>query len=86
MEFRDGNALAGVLAEVFDVDVTVAVITCDGCGRSGPLAEGRVYDRGLGAVMRCPGCDGILARVVRTPSDLWLDLRGSTSVRIPMAD
>lgn len=83
MEFRDGNALGGVFGEVFSVDLTVAVVTCDGCGRSGPFAEGRVYDRGPGAVMRCPGCDAILARVVRTPTDVWLDLRGATSVRIP---
>src|SRR6266540_1055543 len=53
----DGNALAGPLQEVFSVDVTAAVARCDGCGRTGPIAEARVYDRAPGLVARCPGCD-----------------------------
>jgi hypothetical protein len=27
----------------------------------------------------------VLARLVRTPTDAWLDLRGARSVRIPLA-
>jgi hypothetical protein len=33
----DGNAAAGLLAEVFTVEATTAVVTCAGCGASGPL-------------------------------------------------
>lgn len=86
MEYRDGNALAGVFAEAFGVDLTVAVLTCGACGRSGAVAEGQVYDRGPGAVMRCPGCEEILVRVARTRTDVWLDLRGSAALRIPVSD
>jgi hypothetical protein len=33
-------------------------------------------------VVRCPGCGHLLARLVRTPTDVWLDLRGAQSWRI----
>jgi hypothetical protein len=83
LRYRDGNALSGVFAEVLGVDVSTTVLTCTGCGGSGPFARGHVYDDGPGAVLRCPDCNEILVRIVRTPTDLWLDLRGSTSWRIP---
>lgn len=35
-------------------------------------------------MVRCPGCEDILARLVRTPTDVWLDLRGAWSWRIPI--
>jgi uncharacterized protein DUF6510 len=30
----DGNAVAGLLQEVFAVEITTAIGTCDGCGTS----------------------------------------------------
>jgi hypothetical protein len=33
-------------------------------------------------VVRCPGCDHVLVRLVQTPTDVWLDLRGAQSWRI----
>jgi hypothetical protein len=74
--YLDGNAAAGVLADIFAVDLTVAVGRCVGCGRTGVLAEARVYADAPGTVVRCPGCDGVLLRVVRGPDRTWLDLRG----------
>ena len=79
----DGNAVAGAFAEVFGFDVTTATLTCAGCGRVGVFAESHVYQRAPGIVERCPGCDHVLARLVQTPTDVWLDLRGAQSWRIP---
>ena len=72
----DGNAAAGVLGEIFRVDVTAAVGQCAGCGRVGALAETRVWASGPGLVVRCRGCAGVLVRVVHGSSRTWLDLSG----------
>jgi Family of unknown function (DUF6510) len=72
----DAQAAAGDLSLIFAFDVTTAVAVCDGCGREGPFAELRLYGGGMGAVIRCPGCDAILLRVVTTPRGTWLDMHG----------
>jgi hypothetical protein len=79
----DGNAAAGAFADVLGFDVTTAMLTCAGCGVVAAFAESHVYHRGPGIVVRCPGCDDVLARLAQTPTDVWLDLRGAQSWRIP---
>ena len=56
-----------------------------GCGHIGVFAEARVYVDAPGMVARCQGCDDVLVRVVTTPNDTYLDLRGLTYLRIPSA-
>jgi hypothetical protein len=80
----DGNAVAGDFAEVLGFDATTATLTCAGCGRVGVFAETHVYNRAPGIVVRCPGCEEVLARLVRTRTDVWLDVRGTRSWRIPI--
>lgn len=80
----DGNAALGPFAEFLGVDVSASTLCCAGCGTANPLAATVVYDRGPGMVMRCPHCGDAMARLVRTPADVWLDLRGATAWRIPM--
>ena len=82
--YEDGNALAGPLGEIFAVDVTVAVQRCANCGRIGPVAELRVYRHAPGLVARCPGCDGVVLRLVRTPDAAFLDLTGTLNLKIPL--
>ena len=79
----DGNAAAGPFAEIFAVDVTTVSVTCAGCDATAAFAEQRAFVGGPGTVLRCPGCDHLLARVVQTPTELWLDLSGSSSWRFP---
>jgi len=83
--YLDGNAAAGALSEVFAVDVTAAIGQCDGCGQTGVFAEARLYVDAPGLVARCSGCDAVLLRVVTTPNDTFLDLRGLTYLRVPSA-
>jgi hypothetical protein len=60
----DGNALAGVLAEVFGgADMTSAMRACGSCGQRHVVAEHRLY-RGAGFVLRCPGCEDVALTVV----------------------
>ncbi len=74
----DGNAAAGTLGEVFSFEATTAEYACDGCGRTGMLGEAMVYEaRGLGMVVRCPGCDGALIRLAYVRGRNMVDLRGA---------
>jgi hypothetical protein len=84
-DFVDGNELAGPFSEIFATDITVAEGRCVHCGRQGPVAELRVYAQAPGWVGRCPGCDEVVLRLVRGPESAWLDLRGTVSLRIPLA-
>jgi hypothetical protein len=81
----DGSAAAGPFADVFGVDVSTATVTCGGCRSSAAFAEQQAFLGGPGTVLRCRGCDHVLARVVQTTSELWLDLSGCTSWRFPLA-
>lgn len=81
-DYLDGNAAAGVLSEIFAVDLTTAIGQCNGCGRASVFAESHVYVDAPGTVARCPGCEAVLLRVVSTPTDTFLDLRGLTYLRV----
>lgn len=76
----DGNAAAGMLDEIFRVDVTSAVATCAGCGARGAMGEVHVYPHGPGVVLRCPGCDGVMLRFARIRGRLVADMRGVRNV------
>jgi DNA-directed RNA polymerase subunit RPC12/RpoP len=82
--YVDGNALAGPLSEVFAVDLTTALSRCVNCGAAGPVARLRVYRQAPGLVARCPGCGGVVLRMVRSPDAAHLDLRGTVSLTIPL--
>lgn len=84
-DYVDGNAVAGLFAEAFGLDVAVVMVACSNCGLAYRFAEGHVYHRGPGAVARCPACGQVTARAVRTPTDVWLDPRGSRSWRIAIS-
>jgi hypothetical protein len=73
----DGNAAAGLLREWFTFDVTAAGVTCGGCAATAQIGEIRVYGGTMGAIFRCAHCDTVIARMVRTPAGLWLDMQGA---------
>jgi len=69
----DGNALGGMLLEVFGHEMTDAQGCCDGCGTVRQVAEMLVY-RGPGDVMRCPTCGSVMivAVTIRERTRVWL--------------
>jgi hypothetical protein len=83
-DYVDGNMLAGVLGELFTMDVTTAVAMCASCGASSAIAQAHVYPDAPGMVARCPACSAVLLRLVRGPDRAWLDLRGVTSLQVAM--
>jgi uncharacterized Zn finger protein len=76
MDGLDGNAIGGLLHEVFGAEMTAAIGTCAHCGAVGPVAETVVYLRGPGAVMRCRSCTAVLMVVVRRRDMRCVDLGG----------
>ncbi|MEQ8145204.1 DUF6510 family protein [Streptomyces sp. NPDC005908] len=81
--FLDGNAAAGDLESLFGTDMTMASGQCQGCGRRMMLAEAHAYLGGPGTVLRCPGCEDVLLRMVRSPQHMWFDASGLNYLRVP---
>ena len=81
-DYLDGNMLAGILGELFTVDVTTAVGRCASCGASAVIAQARVYPSGPGLVARCPACAEVVLRLVRGPDRACLDLRVVTCLHL----
>ena len=77
----DGNAIAGLLQEVFAVEMTTALETCDGCGATGPVGAAHVYS-GAGVVLRCPQCGNVLAKIVRGRSQICISMPGMRALEI----
>jgi Zn finger protein HypA/HybF involved in hydrogenase expression len=72
----DGNAAAGILQEIFAVEITTAAGTCDHCGVTGLIGAVHVYMHAPGTVLRCPHCDSVLMKVVTDGERIWADPRG----------
>jgi hypothetical protein len=80
----DGNALAGVLREVFVNEMTSARVKCEGCGEVEQLGAEHVYMHAPGMVLRCCHCEDVLLVIAqRSGSYLlgfhqlrWLETEG----------
>lgn len=72
----DGNAIAGLLREIFTMEVTTAQSTCAACGKVNAVGRVDVYLNAPGAVVRCPACEHVLMRIVRGRGRYWVDLSG----------
>ena len=81
----DGNAAAGLLSELFVPDLTAARATCAGCGASGAVGALLVYAHGMGTVMRCPNCEGVVLCITRTATQVWLNPTGARRIVIAAA-
>ena len=77
----DGNAVAGLLQEVFAADITSAIGSCATCGAAEPVGATRVY-RGAGIVLRCPHCDNTLAAIVRGERRVWISFQGIRALEL----
>jgi Family of unknown function (DUF6510) len=76
----DGNAVAGLLREVFAVEVTTAIGTCNRCGATEAVGAVHVF-RGAGMVMRCPHCDNALMTIVQDDTRMWIGFPGVRTLR-----
>ena len=76
MAALDGNAIAGTLVAVFDMELTTANGTCASCRRRSLVGEFAVYLRGPGTVVRCRHCGGVVMVLVEAHGVMCVDLRG----------
>ena len=76
MEALDGNAIAGLLLDVFGAEMTTATGICGHCGASRRVAELTIYARAPGTVVRCPSCAGVLMVFVEVRGVNCVDLFG----------
>lgn len=84
MTHLDGNALAGVLSEIFAFDATVASARCVSCGTVELLARAMVYGDPSGFVVRCASCGAVLATLVDGDGRRWVSLRGVSALEVPL--
>ena len=64
----DGNAMGGLLMEVFGREMTDALGGCASCGSTHFMAELIVYRSGPGDVLRCPSCATVLLVATAVPT------------------
>lgn len=77
----DGNAVAGLLQEVFAVEMTTSLVTCGNCGATDAVGATRVF-RGAGVVLRCPSCDDALVTIVGEDTRVWIGFPGVRTLQV----
>ena len=77
----DGNAIAGLLREVFAAEMTTAIGTCGQCGARDALGSAHAY-QGAGIVLRCPHCDHALVKIVQADTRIWIAFPGVQTLEI----
>jgi hypothetical protein len=78
----DGNAAAGILQEIFPFEMTLAQVTCVGCGTNNMIGATAAYLQAMGTIVRCPKCDTVLIRVAHIRGNYLLDMRGVRVLQI----
>jgi len=78
----DANATAGLLHEIFGVEMTASHTECAHCGNEGEMGTLLAFTQGPGIVLRCSACDNVMIRIVQTPEAIHLDARGAVYLRI----
>jgi hypothetical protein len=80
MEALDGNAIGGLLLDVFGAEMTTATGICASCGAHGYVAELVVYLQAPGTVVRCRSCSSVLMVLVTVRGITCVDLSGLTTL------
>jgi len=78
----DGNAIAGLLVEIFGTEMTGVVRGCQSCGARNAVGAHRAY-RGAGVVLRCPVCSDLALRIAVLPDRHVVQLVGSWTLELP---
>ncbi len=76
MDALDGNAIGGLLIDVFGTEMTPASSTCGTCRTTRPVAELVVYRQAPGTVVRCRTCGSLLMVFVKAHGVICADLTG----------
>ena len=78
----DGNAFAGLLADVLVGEPTRAERICPSCHARHPAGAHRAYE-GAGLVLRCPSCGDVAVRLATLPRQRVVEFRGTWFFDVP---
>jgi hypothetical protein len=78
----DGNALGGLLQQLFGLDLTDTARTCQSCGATRAAAAHRLY-HGSSMVLRCPACSDVALVVATLPNRRIVHLAGTWRIEFP---
>ena len=78
----DANATAGLLFEIFGVEMTASPTECAHCGNQGEIGTLLAFTQGPGIVLRCSACENVVLRIVQAPDAIYLDARGAVFLRL----
>lgn len=78
----DGNAVAGLLQEVFGAEMTTQPTRCAHCGQTNQIGALQVYGQEMGKVLRCPRCERVVMRIVERPDGMLFEMRGLQYMRL----
>jgi hypothetical protein len=78
----DGNAIGGLLLELFGIELTAAPCVCGGCGAREEVARLDVYVDCPGVVIRCRHCGDVMITIVCGRERTWVDLRGTRGLEL----
>ena len=73
----DGNAVAGMLEEVFGGEMTAHTAVCANCGNAAQVGGLLAFTQAPGIVLRCPACKEVVMRMVKTPKGIYFEARGT---------
>ncbi len=77
----DGNSAAGMLQDVFAVEMTTAACTCATCWRVSAVGALYLYGGSMGCVLRCPHCEAMVLCMTSVPSGRYIGTRGILRIR-----
>ena len=78
----DANATAGLLYEIFGVEMTAAPTECAYCGNEAEVGTLLAFTHGPGIILRCSTCENIVLRITQTSDAIYLDARGAVYLRL----
>lgn len=78
----DANATAGLLQEIFGVEMTASPTECAHCGNEREMGTLLAFTQGPGVVLRCSTCEQVVIRIVQTPEAIYFDARGAVYLRL----
>jgi hypothetical protein len=78
----DANATAGLLFDIFGVEMTASPTECANCGNEGEIGALLAFTQGPGVILRCSACESVVLRIVQTPDAVYLDARGAVYLRL----
>ena len=78
----DANAVAGLLHEIFGLEMTAEPTECANCGNEAEIGTLLAFTQGPGIILRCSACENVILRIVQTPNATYVDARGAVYLRL----